>query len=346
MNVSLASKYIKESAIVMLFPLFILGCANPLNLSTKERYTSYGLQAEEAGDYELARENYRRAFINAQVGSLGPAHESQALYNYARMTGFLCNFEEAEETFLEALKLEEKKSGPDRQISNRLFMLAQLKFDKHKYDEAIIYFEQVIPIMEKLGDDREDPVGFSYILDNYAASLIKSNQKEKSIIYQERAKELRLNNSGRSENCQPVSYNRTCAIFSERKGDWEKAYILRKKYIDNLELTNSMPENRALAYYGYGRAAGVVCDFESAEKYLNKAYELDLQYTNYSHMDILELGRLNYKQGKYQKAVDYFKKGVQILEEKGLTSNKTAGFAKVLEERQRTAKGSGLIIDI
>jgi len=52
---------------------FILnGCANPINRVTYQRYYQAGVAAEQNGQYGLAKINYYRALVNAQMGNLEP----------------------------------------------------------------------------------------------------------------------------------------------------------------------------------------------------------------------------------------------------------------------------------
>ena len=78
--------------IVLLFLLWVLslgfsGCmSNPINGYTAGRYFESGRQQEAAGNLELARVNYSRAYGDTVTGNLPPAAKAHALYEYARVS--------------------------------------------------------------------------------------------------------------------------------------------------------------------------------------------------------------------------------------------------------------------
>lgn len=193
----------------------ISGCANPVNKYTARRYYNAGLEAERTGNLAAARENYRRALINAQIGLLGPESEADAAGKLARIQGNLCEHDEAEKTFLFALEAKEKAFGKNdfRTFPTRL-ELAQFTFDIGKFDKAVTYYEKAFEI----GGSQIEismPQGYADVLGEYAIALAKVGRTTDSDKAMVRAKLLR---SRAGEGTQGaiktrdnyVSYPKTC----------------------------------------------------------------------------------------------------------------------------------------
>ncbi len=85
-------------------------------------------------------------------------------------------------------------------------------------------------------------------------------------------------------------------------GNWDSARRHWAKAVVNAELGKMKPQARAVFNYEYGRSLGVTCFYSESEQYLKKAYDLDKAINGPIYMSVLELARLNYDQGKYEKA--------------------------------------------
>jgi len=315
--------------------VILAGCANPINSHTKHEYESRGSEWEHQGDYKEVDDCYRRALINAKGSNLGPAEESQAMYNFARMTGYLGNFEEAERLLLESLALEKKATGTTSQTScMRYFELARLQFDQHNFEKAATYYEKAIAIADASDTERKRPVALAAELDKYALSLSRISQDDRARVVQARADKLRSDNPGKKPEWEPTHYNVTYASLCRQNGDWEKAFELLEKALANVEAIDSTAgsEGRAYICYEYGRAAGVTCRFDSAHQYLKEAYEINVQNSGHTYMDLVELARLQYDQHYYDQANTYFVQAIAAIEEKNMTSRDPLGFAEVLDE--------------
>jgi tetratricopeptide (TPR) repeat protein len=67
------------------------------------------------------------------------------------------------------------------------------------------------------------------------------------------------------------------AFSATEAGDWDSARRYWARAVVNAELAKMPPQQFAVFNYEYGRALGVQCFFDEAERYLLKAYELDRQ---------------------------------------------------------------------
>ena len=124
----------------------VTGCANPINRVKYDKYYSWGVGAEQNEKYEIAKENYWRALVNARIGNLEPQYHAASSYSLARMLGILCDHENAEKLLLEAVKFDKESNGP---VHMSYTELARLKLDQKKFDEAVSYYEQSLAIVDK-----------------------------------------------------------------------------------------------------------------------------------------------------------------------------------------------------
>jgi tetratricopeptide (TPR) repeat protein len=157
--------------VAVLVTFLATGCANPINQRTAENYYAAGERAVAAGNLPLAKQSFSRALINTQIGHLGPAAESQAARKLAQILGNMCEYEDAEKTFLLAIAVEENAYGSTspRTFPTRL-ELAQFNFDVGRFDRATAYYEKAFavggPILEA-----GDPLSYARLLDDYALAL-------------------------------------------------------------------------------------------------------------------------------------------------------------------------------
>lgn len=96
------------------------------------------------------------------------------------------------------------------------------------------------------------------------------------------------------------------AYMALQEGKWLIYQKLMRSVIDKSTAVGAPPEKRAIFWYEYGRASGVVCDWEDAEFALTVANNLDAKTGRSVHMSLNELGRINVATKQYKKAVEYF----------------------------------------
>jgi tetratricopeptide (TPR) repeat protein len=194
-------------------PLLTLlnGCAHDLNRVNAQRYYDVGLRAESARDWPAAKEAYRRALINARLAQAPQDGISATTYNLGRMTGYTCDFAEAENLLREALQLEQTLPSPDvSNVTKRLSELARISFDQGKFQESASYYERSVPELEKLNVLNIDPMGYAIYLEDYATALDRSGNTNKATQIRKRAESIRSNNTGKSAKFIPLHYRDIC----------------------------------------------------------------------------------------------------------------------------------------
>ncbi|MFO1434914.1 MAG: tetratricopeptide repeat protein [Gammaproteobacteria bacterium] len=202
--------------IVALLGMVLLGgCgfAEQVNMKNADKYYDLGLQAEAQGNYAGAREAFWRAWVNARDGNGSPEYQSAVLYNLGRMTGYTCNFPEAENLLREALDRELKISGPESaNISKRLFELARLNYDQKKYAQAAEFYERAIPACIHLGCLESDPIIVANSYDELNKAYESVGDLDKAKNAAAKAAEIRAKNPGAQAQFVPVRYNSMCKL--------------------------------------------------------------------------------------------------------------------------------------
>jgi tetratricopeptide (TPR) repeat protein len=186
----------------------LTGCTgNPINAHTGGNYYKLGLEAEAQGDYTLARENYRRALTNAQLGYLGPAAEAGCLYEWSRVTGYLGHYHEAERGFNEVLTLIDKAGrSADELRTPALSELARLLYDTGQYARAVPVYETAVSELQRFRLQMSDPVGFADFLMEYAQSLRAVGLVAEADAVSRRAAALREDHPGIAAKFRPKRY--------------------------------------------------------------------------------------------------------------------------------------------
>lgn len=194
---------------IILFSIFLFSCANPINARTYSNYYKAGFKAEQEKDFERAQKMYGRALVNAEIGHLGPLYTSSIKYDLGRIAGYLCNYEEAEKLLLEALKLELENNGKLRHICMRYFELARLNFDQGRYEQAIKFFEQGIPIAKMLDIETNEPLEWAIQLTDYSQALSQVSRINEAKTVRADVDLIRSNNPEKITS-KYVRYNQNC----------------------------------------------------------------------------------------------------------------------------------------
>ena len=177
--------------IAVIFATVLAGCANPINQRTAEKYYAAGERALASGALPVAKENFSLALVNAKIGRLGPIAEAEAASKLAQVHGNMCEYDEAESMFLQALAAEEAAFGANspRTVPTRV-ELAQFTFDIGRYQKATNYFEKAFEV----GGDilgRTDRRGYARLLDDYSVALERSGNNTAAAEVQSKARTLR-----------------------------------------------------------------------------------------------------------------------------------------------------------
>lgn len=161
-----------KNLFVILLAFLFTGCANPINRYTAARYYKMGAEAENRGNLEAAREAYRRALLNSDWGNLGAGAKASTLYEYGRVSGYLCFHDEAEKALKDSLVYQDKDVSVRTQLrAPTLLELARFYYDTDRKIEALPYYEEGIDLVRKLEIEKTEPVRLATVLEEYAECL-------------------------------------------------------------------------------------------------------------------------------------------------------------------------------
>jgi len=204
---------LRTSVAYVLLVFLLTACAQDLTRHNAMRYYDLALRAEQAKDYAGAKEAYRRALINARDGEAPQAGISAATYGLGRMTGYTCDYATAEKLLREALELEQTLPNPvPGNLSKRLSELARLTFDEGKYQDSVAFYEQALPILEKLGAPRSDPIGYATYLEDYAFAMARNGSDDQAAQVRAKALAIRRANPGKGAQFVPLYYRDVCRV--------------------------------------------------------------------------------------------------------------------------------------
>ena len=188
------------------------GCANPINRYTAGRYYEMGTEAEYRGNLEAAREAYRsRATLNADWGNLGPGAKAYTLYEYGRVSGYLCMHDEAEKYLKESLALQDKDQSVRAQLrAPTLLELARFYYDTDQKTKALPYYEEGVELVRKLDIEKTEPIRFATVLEEYAECLTAAGKMDPAQSIEQEAKNLKAAHAGQAPEEPFQRYNTRC----------------------------------------------------------------------------------------------------------------------------------------
>ena len=182
-------------------------CASNINLRNAEVHYKNGEAAMLAGNWNQARRSYAKSVVNANLGNTPTRTKSVINYEYGRALGATCYFEEAEKYLKVSLELDESSNGP---IHYPLIELGRLSLNQEQYGKSAGYFSRVLPVVEKLGAENLDPIGFADLLEELSLSLENSGKNSEAETHRERASSIRRENSGAISRTDRTPYGRHC----------------------------------------------------------------------------------------------------------------------------------------
>jgi tetratricopeptide (TPR) repeat protein len=193
--------------VFLLLPLLV-GCKNPLNQATAQKYYRAAEKAEKAGDYQLAKINYGKALANARLGGIDREMEALALYEWSRSSGYCGELDAASEGFKEVLELSKGSLEAQRLRTPALCELARLYFDNQRYAESLEFFKEATPSLEALGAKKDDPIGYCLFLDDYKVALQKTGDNDQAKALNEKIVLIKQSNPDREALFIPKRYSR------------------------------------------------------------------------------------------------------------------------------------------
>lgn len=135
-----------------------------------------------------------------------------------------------------------------------------------------------------------------------------------------------------SINQKNANIHMEAAINASNNEDWDSSRRHWAKVVVNAKLADEPEHKMAVVNYEYGRALGVTCFFEDAEKHLNLAYQQDINTGGPYYKDLIELARLNLDQKKWKESIIYFEKAFPILDKINASTGAPHAYADILDD--------------
>jgi tetratricopeptide (TPR) repeat protein len=188
------------------------GCASPVNLYTAQRYFDAGMAAEVAGRYQLAHDNYYRAYVNTELARADEQKKGLVMYNLARMKASLCLKSDAEALFLKSIAAEENARAQNGGwYSARLAETGRFYLGFAEPSKAIPFFERASSRFVDSKLEQTHPVEMADFWEEYAEALKQIDSKNKANELLARADLLRKNNPGKTATYTPYRYGKSCS---------------------------------------------------------------------------------------------------------------------------------------
>lgn len=139
-------------------------------------------------------------------------HQAIAMYGLARANANLCHIAEAEKWFLGSIEVRE--SIPDDEetgyLTQNLIEFARFLVANDRPEDAVPYFERSVPMLEELGIEESDPIGYAEFLDKYVATLRLLGRTADAEVYSQKAGEIRARHPGEQPEFRPRPYPSSC----------------------------------------------------------------------------------------------------------------------------------------
>ena len=121
------------------------------------------------------------------------------------------------------------------------------------------------------------------------------------------------------------------ADAAKKRGDWESVASQTAQAINHPDMPRTVAV-RSAVHLEYGRAMGVLCHFDEAEKYLLLAKQIAQQGNVSTFHAVVELGALNVGQKKYAVAAGWYSEMMPIVERESLIKMSPLLVADALEK--------------
>jgi tetratricopeptide (TPR) repeat protein len=191
------SKRMKLRLFLLAFASLVAGCTNPLNMYTADRYYQLGVAAENRGDLENACMFFSRSYGNTLMGFAPPLARAHALYEYARVSGYLGRLAEAEKGFQEVIVLLDKvPDDPSHLRAPTHSEHAKLLFANKRYRESLPEFEKAVANLDQLSVEAGNPGDYAAFLEKYAAALRVAGKDDQAQVIRQRVEKIHRDHSG------------------------------------------------------------------------------------------------------------------------------------------------------
>src|SRR5262249_55011513 len=127
-----------------------------------------------------------------------------------------------------------------------------------------------------------------------------------------------------------------CGLAASKAGDDNRAAMCYSRAVVNARIGHLGPKEESCALYNYGRAVGMLCEYELARDSFVEALRLEEEVEGpnggFSSMRIFELARLNLDTGHDDQAVIWYERGIPLARSMAVDRSDPIGFANELDD--------------
>ena len=184
----------------------LLGCKAFDTPTFQKNYSLYNreaVKAERENNWDAAAKRYFLALQTAEWAEEGNGVRSDFHYKLGQAQGATCQFDKSAQNLNEAYTLNNRQP-------RALAELGRLNLAQNKLPEALSYFERAMPELDKTNVERNDPIGYAGILEDYANALMKSNRATDAGRIAKRAESLRAANTSKTAEMIRPPYGAQC----------------------------------------------------------------------------------------------------------------------------------------
>lgn len=128
---------------------------------------------------------------------------------------------------------------------------------------------------------------------------------------------------------------------AQRSGNWDAARRQFAQAVVNADLGDADLSGKSIVNYEYGRALGVTCVYDEAEKYLIRSKTMKEQLNLSPYLALYELGLMNEKQGNYEASANYFAQLIPEMKKEGLQKKYPLGVADAYDRYASALEKTG-----
>ena len=196
-----------KKIITLIFCASFVACAPAINQKNLSAHRQAAQSALQNNDWDAARVHWAKAVVNGELGNAPDSQMAILYYEYGRALGVTCFYNEAEKYLKKAYNLDEKTNGP---VYMTLLELARLNLNQKKYDNALHYFDKLMPVLEKINAKSQSPAELSVVLDEYSEALTNMDMLQRAKQFKAEAKKMRETFSGAFSITDRTPYGSQC----------------------------------------------------------------------------------------------------------------------------------------
>ena len=156
--------------------------------------------------YDDALAKFERSLAIAEKNG-DKQYAAIAMFGMARTYAQLCRESNAEKWFNQSISARE--ALPDirhAHITQNLLEYGRFLASWSRKSEAVSLYDRAMPLLESLGMEKEDPLGYALVFDEYEALLTSTGRESDASVAKARAKTLRETYKGRTAQFKPEPY--------------------------------------------------------------------------------------------------------------------------------------------